>query len=114
MCSSECNEGLPDHGNSAKMLQMRRTPREILERIEDESFQMFDQWQVQKQALVQWRADIYVYSSLSREVVEKAMFHYTESIEQTLAQPLRKYGPNASVGIMPLGPLTLPYIAGEG
>lgn len=31
-------------------------------KIEDESFQMFDQWQVQKQALVQWRADIYVYS----------------------------------------------------
>ena len=113
ICAAECSDGLPNHGNYAKILQMRRTPREILEMIEDESFRMFDQWQVQKQALVQVWADVYVYSGLSREVVEKAMFHYTENIEQTLAGLMQKYGPDASVGIMPLGPLTIPYIADE-
>ncbi|MEB3101516.1 nickel-dependent lactate racemase [Ferviditalea candida] len=108
--AAECSDGLPNHGNYAKILNMRKSPKEILEMIEDEAFSMFDQWQVQKQALVQMWADVYVYSSLSRGEVEQAMFHYTDNIEKTLNELLRKYGPDASVGVLPLGPLTIPYL----
>jgi nickel-dependent lactate racemase len=111
ICAAECSDGLPNHGNYAKILQMRKTPREILDMINDESFSVFDQWQVQKQALIQTWADVYVYSGLSREDVEKAMFRYTDNIERTLAELLQKYGERAAVGVMPLGPLTIPYIA---
>lgn len=107
----ECSDGLPNHGNYAKILNMRKSPEEILNMIEDETFSMFDQWQVQKQALVQVWADVYVYSSLSREEVERAMFHYTDNIERTLDELLEKYGRSASVGVLPLGPLTIPYLA---
>ncbi len=74
ICAAECSDGLPSHGNYARILQMRKNPHEILEMINSEQFEMFDQWQVQKQAVIQVWADVYVYSSLSPEEVEKAMF----------------------------------------
>lgn len=110
ICASECSDGLPNHGNYAKILQMRNTPEDILNMIEDPAFSMFDQWQVQKQALIQLWADVYVYSSLSDEELEKAMFKPTKNIEQTLRHLLQTYGQNARIAVMPLGPLTIPYV----
>jgi nickel-dependent lactate racemase len=109
ICAAECADGLPDHGNYAKILQMRRTPQEILEMIEDPAFQLFDQWQVQKQAVIQVGADVYVYSSLTEEAVRKAMFKPTSNIEHTLSVLAGTYGPDMSVAVLPLGPLTIPY-----
>jgi nickel-dependent lactate racemase len=111
VCAAECADGLPDHGNYAKILQMRRTPQEILEMIEDPAFQLFDQWQVQKQAVIQVWADVYVYSSLPEEALRKAMFKPTSNIELTLSELTKKYGPDMSVAVLPLGPLTIPYVS---
>lgn len=108
--ASECRDGLPNHGNYAAILQMRKTPQEILDMINDGSFQMFDQWQVQKQAVIQVWADVYVYSTLPEEEVRKAMFKPTRDIEQTLEELKQKYGPNMTVAVLPLGPLTIPYV----
>jgi nickel-dependent lactate racemase len=110
ICAAECSDGLPNHGNYAKILQMRKTPHQILEMINDHTFQMFDQWQVQKQAVIQVWADVYVYSALSDEDVTKAMFKPTKDIEQTLSELKRKYGEHMSVAVLPLGPLTIPYV----
>ncbi|UFJ38877.1 nickel-dependent lactate racemase [Brevibacillus humidisoli] len=110
ICAAECSDGLPNHGNYAKILQMRRTPHEILEMINDHTFQMFDQWQVQKQAVIQVWADVYVYSSLSEEEVTKAMFKPTNNIEHTLEQLREQYGEGMTVAVLPLGPLTIPYV----
>ncbi|MBM7691531.1 nickel-dependent lactate racemase [Peribacillus deserti] len=110
ICAAECSDGLPDHGNYAKILQMRKNPHDILEMINDGSFKMFDQWQVQKQAVIQVWADVYVYSSLSKEDVDRAMFIPTQNIEETLGQLREKYGENMTVAVLPLGPLTIPYV----
>lgn len=92
---------------------MRRTPAELLEMINDHKFQKFDQWQVQKQAVIQVWADVMVYSSLSEEDVEKAMLKPTKDIEATLDDLKKKYGEQMSVAVLPLGPLTIPYVKGE-
>jgi lactate racemase len=110
ICAAECSDGLPSHGNYARILQMRKNPHEILEMINSEEFEMFDQWQVQKQAVIQVWADVYVYSSLSAEEVEKAMFKHTADIEKTLEELAGKYGEDMSVAVLPLGPLTIPYV----
>jgi len=110
ICAAECSDGLPNHGNYAAILAMRKTPAEILAMIEDRSFRMFDQWQVQKQAVIQSWADVYVYSCLPDEEISRAMFTPSRSIESTLAQLAAKHGPNMSVAVMPLGPLTIPYV----
>ncbi len=110
ICAAECSEGMPDHGNFVKILQMRNSPKELLEMIEDPSFQMFDQWEAQRLAMIQEWADVYVYSTLPDESVKIAMLTPTKNIEQTLSELMGKYGADMSIAVLPLGPLTIPYV----
>jgi nickel-dependent lactate racemase len=107
---SECSDGVPDHGNYGKILQMRETPQELVEMICDPIFSMFDQWQVLAQALVQIKADCYLRSQLDEDTVRRAKFIPIASVEKTLAQLVGKYGPGCRVAVMPLGPLVIPYV----
>jgi nickel-dependent lactate racemase len=111
ICASECLDGIPSHGNYAKILQMRRTPEELLQLIQDPSFQMDDQWQVQKQATILTWADIYLYSQLEDDVVRRAMLQPTHDISDTLQALAEQYGDDMSVAVLPFGPLTIPYVA---
>jgi nickel-dependent lactate racemase len=107
---SECSDGLPEHGNFKQLLQMRRTPKELLEMIEAPGFELYDQWEAQSQAIVQRKADVYLYSSLDPETVRNAMLIPIDDIEATLARLLNRYGPAARVAVLPEGPQTVPYI----
>ena len=108
--ASECSDGVPNHGNYAKILQLRDTPQELLDMISNPSFSMFDQWQVQVQAIIQLKADCYVYSTLDNETVKKAKFIPINDVEETLFELIKKYGPNPRIAVLPFGPLTIPYI----
>lgn len=108
--AAECSDGLPDFGNYSKIFGLASRPQELLEIINDPKFEMHDQWQVQKQALIQTWADVYVYSKLSKEQIESAMLNYTNSIEATIEKLKKKYGENMSVAVLPMGPLTIPYV----
>ncbi|NEU30125.1 nickel-dependent lactate racemase [bacterium LRH843] len=110
ICAAECEDGLPNHGNYAEILKMRKTPQDILDMINDSNFKMFDQWQAQKQAVIQVWADVYVYSTLSAEEVNDALLKQTNNIEETLEELKRKYGEQMTVAVLPLGPLTIPYV----
>ncbi|SFD38223.1 Nickel-dependent lactate racemase [Bacillus sp. OV194] len=108
--ASECSDGLPDHGNYSKIFQFAQTPQALLDLINDPEFKMFDQWQVQKQAVTQVWADVYVYSKLSDEQVKGAILKPTHDIEGTLEELKQKYGQDMTVAVLPLGPLTIPYV----
>lgn len=110
ICAAECSDGLPSHGNYAKILQMRQTPQELLDMIAEPGFQMDDQWQVQKQAVVQTWADVYMLSELSDADVRLAKLLPIRDISQTLQALQARYGPAMSVAVLPLGPLTIPYV----
>jgi len=107
---SECSDGLPDHGNFRQLLQMRRTPQELLEMIEAPGFELYDQWEAQSQAIVQRKAEVYLYSSLAPETVRDAMLIPIDDIVATLAALLDRYGPDARVAVLPEGPQTIPYV----
>ncbi|MBA9026596.1 nickel-dependent lactate racemase [Peribacillus huizhouensis] len=108
--ASECSDGLPSHGNYAKIFDMAKSPQELLDLISSPDFKMFDQWQVQKQAVIQVWADVYVYSKLTDEQVKGAMLKSTDNIEQTLEELKQLYGEDMSIAVLPLGPLTIPYV----
>lgn len=108
--ASECSDGLPNHGNYAKIFDMADTPQELLDLINHPEFEMFDQWQVQKQAVIQVWADVYVYSQLSDEQIKATMLNPTTDIEKTIDQLKKKYGDDMTVAVLPLGPLTIPYV----
>lgn len=108
--ASECSDGLPSHGNYSKIFEMAKSPQALLDMINDPEFKMFDQWQVQKQAVTQVWADIYVYSELTDEQVYGTMLKPTHNIEQTLKELKLVYGEDMSIAVLPLGPLTIPYV----
>jgi nickel-dependent lactate racemase len=108
---AECRDGLPDHGNYKALLQMRSTPAALLEMLQEPDFLLHDQWQVQKQALVQLQADVYLHSSLSDDVVRAAQLLPAPELQATLDQLLTRYGPNARVAVLPEGPVMVPYVA---
>ncbi|WHY68108.1 nickel-dependent lactate racemase [Neobacillus sp. SuZ13] len=108
--ASECSDGLPSHGNYSKIFEFADSPQALLDLINDPNFKMFDQWQVQKQAVTQVWADVYVYSMLTDEQVIGSMLKPTHNIEQTLEELKQTYGENMSIAVLPLGPLTIPYV----
>jgi len=78
--------------------------------IEAPGFELYDQWEAQSQALVQRKADVYLYSSLDPRAVRDAMIEPIESVEAALAGLLDRYGPSARVAVLPEGPQTVPYV----
>lgn len=113
--AAECWDGLPDHGEYARLLRSVDQPSDLLKLIQQPDFHAHDQWQVQVQAQIQAKADVYVFSDgLSDEQIEDALLRPSVDIEATLADLIARYGPNASICVLPEGPMTVPTIAGGG
>ncbi len=113
IAAAECWDGIPDHGHYKEMLHQARSPQELLEIVNAPGFLLTDQWQCQIQALIQLKADVYVKNSyLSDEELRRALFLPCQRIEDTLDELLHKYGPDATVCVLPEGPQTIPYLAG--
>jgi nickel-dependent lactate racemase len=109
--AAECWSGVADHPQYSQMLQGASSPRELLAQIRRAGQVAQDQWQVQVQAQVQTRADVYVKSSLAPAEVQGAMLRVCDSIEGTVEQLLGRYGPEATLCVLPEGPMTIPYVA---
>jgi nickel-dependent lactate racemase len=108
--ASECSDGVPNHGNYAKILRMRETPQELLAMIEDPAFSMFDQWQVQVQAIIQLKADCHLFSTLDDATVRQAKFMPMPDLQGSFTGLLEQFGPRPRVAVLPYGPLTIPYV----
>ncbi|MBU3916678.1 nickel-dependent lactate racemase [bacterium] len=113
ICVAECGEGIPDHGNFRKIFNMKDSPREILKMIHKPDFSMSDQWQVQKLAMIQIWADVYLYSKLEAAEVSRTHIHFVKSIEDTMMALAQKHGKSSRIAVIPQGPLSIPYIVGE-
>ncbi len=110
ICAAECSDGIPDHGNYARILRMADTPEKLLSMIENPEFKMFDQWQVQKQAVIQMWADVYLHSMLTEEQVKQALLRPASNLSDTIINLRGKYGDSMTIAVLPQGPLTIPYL----
>jgi len=109
--AAACNDGLPDHGGYAKLLREAGSPQGIIDMVSQPGFHEHDQWQVQIQARIQLRADVFVYShNLSDEQIRGALFEPCRDIEALVVKLLEKYGPDARICVLPEGPQTIPYL----
>ena len=108
--AAECWSGVADHPQYSQLLQSAPSPQALLAQIHASGEVVQDQWQVQVQAQVQTRADVYVKSSLKAADVEGAMLRVCDSVEETVAQLMERYGPDATICVLPEGPMTIPYL----
>ena len=110
--AAECWDGIPDHGLYGQLLREAHSPRELLDTIVAPGFLAQDQWQAQIQAQIQLKADVYVRTDhLTDEQIRGALLEPCHKIEETVADLLAKYGPSATICVLPEGPQTIPYIA---
>jgi nickel-dependent lactate racemase len=111
ICAAECSDGIPDHGDYKKILSEADSPQDLLETINAPGYSRHDQWQVQIQAQIQMRAEVYLRSSyLTDEQVRRAHLKPIEDIEGTVSDMLRRHGRGARVCVLPQGPQTIPYL----
>ena len=112
ICAAECSDGVPDHGEYQQILASRDSPGELLEMINEPGYSHHDQWEVQLQAQIQLKADVYLKSSyLAPEQVRAAHLEPVDDLEAALHASLDRYGKLARLCVLPQGPQTIPYLA---
>jgi nickel-dependent lactate racemase len=108
--AAECWDGLPDHGEYARLLREADSPEALLATITAPGFRCQDQWEAQIQAQIQQKARVHVYADgLTDAELREAMVIPCESIEATVAQ-IREATPDATIAVLPEGPQTVPYL----
>jgi lactate racemase len=111
--AAECWDGIPTHGEYARLLREAESLEVLYQRITEPGFRCQDQWQAQVQAKIQMKANVHVFAGgLSDDELRDAKVIPCRSIETTLAEILAR-NPGASIGILPEGPQTVPYLAHE-
>jgi nickel-dependent lactate racemase len=109
LIAAECEDGLPNHGLYADLLRRAGSPDEVLAMVSAPGFEAQDQWQVQIQAQIQKKADVYVYAGgLTDEQVTQALLLPCRDIEHMVNLLQSEKGPR--ICVIPEGPQTIPYI----
>ena len=112
ICAAECSDGVPEHGEYRQILSESGSPTELSRTIRSSDYSRHDQWQVQIQAEIQLRADVYLKSSyLTEEQVRAAHLEPIEDIESTVSELVRRNGGSTRICVLPQGPQTIPYLA---
>jgi nickel-dependent lactate racemase len=105
----ECSEGVPANSPMDRLHRAAASPEAMLARLLAGGPPHPEQWQAQIQALVQRRARVQVFSSLSEDVVRACHLVPCADIAAAVAGELDRLGADARVAVLPQGPLTIPY-----
>lgn len=109
--ATACEDGLPAHGKYADLLAEAGSPEAVLEMVAQPGFSVQDQWQVQLQAQIQRKAEVYVFSDgLTDEQITRALFIPIRNIEATVASLAERFEPEARICVIPEGPQVIPYL----
>jgi nickel-dependent lactate racemase len=85
-----------------------------MDMISQPGFLAQDQWQVQIQAQIQSRAEVYVYSDgLTDAQIKRALFIPCRDLETEIQRLSQRYGPHTRICVLPEGPQTIPYLQPE-
>jgi lactate racemase len=107
--ATACEDGLPEHGRYAALLAEAGSPQKILDMLATPGFSQPDQWQVQIQAQIQQKADVFIYSEgLTDDQIHKALFLPCHDISGMVSLLTERYG--SRICVLPDGPLTIPVL----
>jgi lactate racemase len=85
----------------------------FMEKINDPGFFAIDQWELEMLVKARKKAGIYLYSDClnkcSCSIPETTLIR-VESIEEAIEKGMEKYGPRASISVIPEGPYIIPVL----
>lgn len=108
--AAECADGVPTGSPYDLLLREESTIEGVLARIATPGFSRPEQWQAQMQGVVQSKARVLVHSSLPDELLRQAHLEPCPDIHAAVRAALLRHGPGSRVAVLPLGPLTIPYL----
>lgn len=105
-----CEDGVPNHGRYAELLEKGGSAQGVLNLLAQPGFLAQDQWQVQIQAMIQLVAEVHVYSNgLDDGQIRSALFTPSRDLPRTVQDLRERKGPR--VCVLPEGPQTVAYLA---
>jgi lactate racemase len=111
--ASECSDGVPAHGGYKDLLRDGVDPDAFMARLFEPSFSVHDQWQVQVQAQIQRKAQVFLKADgLSDAQIRAAWLEPIADVADCIHAQLAAAGAGARLAVLPQGPQTIPYIAG--
>jgi nickel-dependent lactate racemase len=108
--AAECWDGIPAGSDYETILTSVDSVQELMGFIKNHEPDLKDTWQVFFQAMIQMKADVYLYSGLDPETVKSTHLKPVEDMNQLIVYLVEKYGPTTRICILPEGPRTIPYL----
>ena len=108
--AAECWDGIPAGSDYETILHSVDSVDELMDFIRKHEPELKDTWQVFFQAMIQTKADVYLYSTLDKGTVERAHLNPVENMDQLIGDLVKKYGLDARICILSEGPHTIPYL----
>ena len=108
--AAECSDGIPTGSPYDLLLREESSIEGVLARLATPGFSQPEQWQAQLQGVVQSKARVLVHSSLPEDLLRRAHLEPCPDIGEAVRTALLNSGPGARVAVLPLGPLTIPYL----
>jgi nickel-dependent lactate racemase len=109
LLAAECRDGFPKHGNFARLVFEHDSPQAMLDTVYQPDFRLLDQWQIQKLAQIQLKAQVAVFSQIPTDQIRRANLEPVANLT-TYLQRLRNQLGDVPVAVLPEGPLTIPYL----
>jgi nickel-dependent lactate racemase len=107
--AAECWDGIPSKSDYETILTSVGSPKDLMKYIIDNENTLKDTWQIYYQALIQQKADVYLYSDkLEDEIIKRALFKPVRDIGKLIDKLVRKTGPKTKICVLPEGPQTIP------
>jgi nickel-dependent lactate racemase len=110
LVASECSEGVPSGSAFERLLNDAQDPRSLLDRLRKAEKTVPDQWQAQIQALCQQQARVLLFSRIPDQTVRKTHLEPCHDMAREVLSRATSGKPGFRVAILPLGPLTIPYL----
>jgi nickel-dependent lactate racemase len=109
--AAECWDGTPSNSDYERILTSVNSVNDLMEFIKRNETTLKDTWQIYYQALIQQKANVYLFSDkLDEATIKKALFNPVKDIRSLTDELVRKIGPEADICVLPEGPQTIPYL----
>lgn len=112
--AAECWDGIPAGSDYETILRSVGSVDDLMQFIIKNEDHLKDTWQIFFQAIVQKKADVYMFSDkLSHDQIKLALLYPADNIASLTAELVKKKGNKAMICVLPEGPLTMPYLREE-
>ena len=108
--AAECWDGIPSNSDYETILKSVNSVDDLMEFIKKNESLLKDTWQIYYQAIIQQKANVYMFSKkLDHETIKTAFLNPVDDITSLTKELVRKIGPKANICVLPEGPQTIPY-----